>query len=189
MDKVHRNSSLLFVRNTALNHGGAIYVELSTPYDYILSHSCFVRYYLDDIFPNKWNTNFTFINNSVIASYNAIFANILRPCLNFYVEKPCEHIFLYDPPFYYQPLLPNHIATSPLLFTFAGNDSTLLYIVPGEVYDCRYIYWMNCVRMLLMSLLLLLVQKQFHHMCHLCIVLQVGLFRLLVNLMSYVSYS
>jgi len=92
---------------------------------------------LDDIFPNKWNTNFTFINNSVIASYNAIFANILRPCLNFYVEKPCEHIFLYDPPFYYQPLLPNHIATSPLLFTFAGNNSTLLCIVPGEVYDLQ----------------------------------------------------
>ena len=31
--EVHPNSSLLFVRNTAITNGGAIYVELSTPYD------------------------------------------------------------------------------------------------------------------------------------------------------------
>ena len=135
--KVHPNSSLIFVRNTALSHGGAIYVELSTPYDYILSHSCFVRYYSDNIFPDDWNTTFTFINNTVHVggiSYNAIFATTLRPCFNFYVEKPCEHIFLYDPPFYYQPLLPKRIATFPLLFS---TNVTTYYVVPGEVYDLR----------------------------------------------------
>ena len=135
--EVHPNSSLLFVRNTAITNGGAIYVELSTPYDYILSHSCFVRYYSDNIFPDKWNTTFTFINNTVGTSYNAIFASTLRPCLNFYVEKTCEHIFLYDPPFYYQPFLPNCIATSPLLFTFDSTNASTLYVVPGEVYDLR----------------------------------------------------
>ena len=35
---VHPNSSLMFLRNRAVKYGGAIYVALSTPFDYLLSH-------------------------------------------------------------------------------------------------------------------------------------------------------
>ena len=33
---------VIFLRNTAVEHGGAIYVELSTPFDYFLSDVCII---------------------------------------------------------------------------------------------------------------------------------------------------
>ena len=58
---VYPNSTVIFLRNTAVEHGGAIYVELSTPFDYLLSHACFVRYYLETVIPKNWETIFTLI--------------------------------------------------------------------------------------------------------------------------------
>lgn len=134
--QVHSNSTLLFVKNKALVYGGAIYVELSTPYEFILSHSCFVRYSTDSKFPDEWNTNFTFINNTADQTNNTIFANTLHPCLKSYVEDPCTDVFLYKKPFYYQPNTPYIIMTSPLLFNFS-NRVTSFYIIPGEVYNLQ----------------------------------------------------
>ena len=48
---VYPNSTVIFIRNTAVEHGGTIYVELSTPFDYLLSHVCFVRYYSETTLP------------------------------------------------------------------------------------------------------------------------------------------
>ena len=70
--QTHSDSTLLFVRNTAVHYGGAIFVELSTPYEYF---SCFVRYSSPSISPIQWNTNFTFINNTAGNTSNTIFAN------------------------------------------------------------------------------------------------------------------
>ena len=64
---VYPNSSVIFLRNTAVQYGGAIYVELSTPYDYLLSHVCFIRYYLENAYIallSERNSNCTFINNA-----------------------------------------------------------------------------------------------------------------------------
>jgi len=41
--KIYRNCSVFFIRNTALHYGGAIYVKLSTHFDYVLSHVCFFQ--------------------------------------------------------------------------------------------------------------------------------------------------
>jgi len=73
--QVYANSTLVFTKNTAVSYGGAIYIELSTPYEFILSHSCFVRYSSENVFPKDWNTNFTFIDNTASQTNNAIFAN------------------------------------------------------------------------------------------------------------------
>ena len=137
--QVHPNSTLLFLRNTALAYGGAIYVELSTPYEFILSHSCFVRYFSEGSFPNEWkNTNFTFINNTAVRQINnTIFANTLRPCLKFFVENMCTtNIFLFKKPFYYYPNASSYqIMTSP--FNFSNSEHTSFDIIPGEVYDLQ----------------------------------------------------
>ena len=55
---VYSNSTLLFKSNKALQYGGAIYVALSTPYDYLFSRTCFIKYYKDDS-PSNWVTNIT----------------------------------------------------------------------------------------------------------------------------------
>ena len=137
--QVHPNSTLLFLNNTAVACGGAIYVELSTPYEFILSHSCFVRYSSESSFPNKWNTNFTFINNTAGQVNNTIFANTLQPCLKFYVEHTCTKTFLYQKPFYYHPNTTSHlIMTSPLSFNFSSDNKDFsLDVIPGEVYDLQ----------------------------------------------------
>ena len=108
------------------------YVELSTPYDYLISHACFVRYFDDSILPREWNTNITFVNNTALIK-NTIFANTLRPCMKFYLQNIS---FLYEKPFNYSTN--NHynlIATSPMLFMFDSNNTGLVQIVPGEVYN------------------------------------------------------
>ena len=134
--QVHSDSTLLFVRNTAVHYGGAIFVELSTPYEYILSHSCFVRYSSPSMSPNQWNTNFTFINNTAGNSSNTIFANTLHPCMKFYAISTCTSIFLRYKPFYYHPNdMLNLISTSPMLFNFSVTNDSIISIAPGQTYD------------------------------------------------------
>ena len=137
--QVHPNSKLLFLKNTAQAYGGAIYVELSTPYEFILSHSCFVRYFSEGLLPSQWkNTSLTFINNTAVhQTDNTIFANTLRPCLKFYVENTCStNMFLYKRPFYYHPNASSYqIMTSP--FNFSNSEDTSFDLIPGEVYDLK----------------------------------------------------
>ena len=130
---VHPNSKLIFLRNKAAKYGGAIYAELFTPFDYLLSHICFVRYYLENIPPDKWKTNFTFINNTAEESNSAIFASTLRPCLKVYtigIE------LLYKDPFYHHsPTTNSVVSTLPATFKFLNQERSMLSIVPGEIFD------------------------------------------------------
>ena len=82
--RVYPNTNLTFLRNKALHYGGALYVALSTPYDYFLSRGCFIRYYSENVTTSEWQTNFTFINNTAEKSNSTIFANTLKPCVNAY---------------------------------------------------------------------------------------------------------
>ena len=142
---VFPDSILIFQSNSAVEHGGAIYVELSTPFDYLLSHVCFIRYYLESIPPSKWETNFTFINNTAKQSNNNIFASTLQPCVRTYSG---ETKLFDNQPFYH---FPNNsdtkISTLPATFKFL-NDSNkicnivldkafnlICSIVPGEIFD------------------------------------------------------
>ena len=133
--QVHPNSTLLFINNTALTYGGAMYIELSTPYEFVLSHSCFVRYSYEHTFPDSWDTNFTFINNTASQPNNAIFANTLHPCLKSYINDTHTKLFLYEKPFYYQPNASHLIMTSPS--NFSKNKGISFDIIPGEVYDLQ----------------------------------------------------
>ena len=133
--QVHPNSTLLFKDNTALTYGGAIYIELSTPYEFVLSHSCFIRYSYEHTFPNTWDTNFTFISNTANKANNTIFANTLRPCLKSYVEDTCTDVFLYKKPFYYHPKTSQLIMTSPSNILKSKDAS--FDMIPGKVYDLQ----------------------------------------------------
>ena len=127
---MHSNSSLVFLRNRAVDYGGAIYVELSTPFDYLLSHVCFVRYFLENVSPAKWNVTFTFINNTAGQSDNVIFASTLQPCLKVYTIG--SNIFDLEQFYRYPTSSYNAIATSPAMFKFLSTSGEF-YIVPGEV--------------------------------------------------------
>ena len=133
---VYPNSSVIFLRNTAIQYGGAIYVELSSPFSYLLSHVCFIRYYIENMSPSEWNTNFTFINNTTPETNigKMIFASTLSPCVKAY---SVGNKFLYVEPFYHYSHTNNSIvSTAPVIFKFLINENdTTFTVIPGEVYD------------------------------------------------------
>ena len=142
---VYPNSTVIFLRNMAMEHGGAIYVELSTPFDYLLSHVCIVRYYLEIVPSDNWETNFTFINNTARQSDSSIFTSTLQPCARAYFNGTS----LFDrKPFYHYPNnSDSSVSTLPEIFKFT-NDSNQICdsisensnklccrVVPGEIFD------------------------------------------------------
>ena len=134
--EAYPNSRIVFLRNTAIKYGGAIYVALSTSFDYLLSHICFIRYYMeiDHEEPHEWDTNFTFINNTSEETSNTIFASTLRPCSKVY-GKTLEELedLLYNHPFnFISPMTNSVISTLPASFNFSTKN---ISVVPGEIYD------------------------------------------------------
>ena len=128
---VYPNSTVAFLRNTAVEHGGAIYVELSTPFDHLLSRVCFVRYCTETIPPSKWETNFTFINNTVRRSKNSIFASALQPCIRAYSGE----IELFDnKPFYHYPNN-NDTKISTLPVKFKLLNSSICSVVSNKAFN------------------------------------------------------
>ena len=131
--RVYPDTTLTFIRNKAVQSGGAIYVELSTPYDYLLSRACFVRYYVEKITPSEWQTNFTFINNSGGNNSDTIFVNTLNPCVD---STRVRTNFLYNDPFYYDSYTTDSvISTSPAIFKFLNPEGSILTAIPGEIFD------------------------------------------------------
>ena len=131
--KVYPNSTLIFLRNTAVQYGGAIYVALSTPFDFLFSRTCFVRYYLDSVSPSEWKANFTFINNTAGYSNNAIFADTLRPCAKAY-NTGIKLLFSDPWPFHFvSPLNGSIISTSPAAFKLLYPKDNIFTVVPGEI--------------------------------------------------------
>jgi len=118
-----------------LDYGGAIYVELSTPFDYLLSRICFIRYFSENLSPIKWDTNFTFIDNTAGQNNgtngNTLYASTLQPCMKVFGLKRPE-LFIGKPFYYYPTVTTNTIATSPERFSYTRKS---FYIVPGEVYN------------------------------------------------------
>ena len=130
---VYPNTSLIFLRNRAIQYGGAIYAELSTPFDYLLSHICFIRYYLENVPPDEWKTNFTFVNNTAGESNNTIFASTLRPCSKVYTAR---NNLLYEDPFHHHSHITDSIiSTLPATFKFLNQGSRIFDVVPGEIFN------------------------------------------------------
>ena len=134
--KINPNCTVLFIRNTAVHYGGAIYVELSTPFDYLLSRVCFVRYYIETVSPSEWNFTFVFMNNAAGENNNTMFATTLRPCEKAY-SKDVATWLINGGQIRYHPNTSHMIATAPAKFNITNNNNnnTLSSIIPGEVFD------------------------------------------------------
>ena len=82
--EAHPNSVVAFFENTAVISGAAIYVQMTTPFDFILSFSCFFRYSVEDTPIDQWNTSFRFYNNRTgPMPYDTLFITTLQPCKKF----------------------------------------------------------------------------------------------------------
>ena len=130
---VYPNSTVIFLRNTAVELGGAIYVELSTPFDYLLSHVCFVRYYSETILPSNWKTNFTFINNTARQSNSSIFTSTLQPCARAYFNG--TSLFGKKPFYHYPYNSDSNISTLPETFKFFNSSNKICSIVSDKPYE------------------------------------------------------
>ena len=152
--KVYYNSTLIFQNNVAVINGGAIYIHFATLFDYLISFSCFIRYYKQNVAIDEWNARFIFIDNKAADNQdNSIFTTTLRPCRNTYTRG-----FLNTQPFCFyssatkestKPVndftdlihdrqycinnTQDQISTASLEFCSVSNET--VYVVPGKVHD------------------------------------------------------
>ena len=135
--KANPNSTVTFFGNTAVINGAAICAQLMTPFDFILSHSCFFRYSEENVAIDKWNTSFRFFNDKTGSiKIETIFITTLHPCQNFYSpelvtnEKP----FCFCEDYQCKSCLNNtadFFATSPAMFCNLSNET--FHVIPGKV--------------------------------------------------------
>ena len=152
--KVHYNSTLMFLRNVAVINGGAIYVHFATLFDYLISFSCFIRYYEQSTAVDDWNANFIFIDNKAADNQNnSIFATTLRPCQNTYSRDFLNkqpfcfhsnatkesskainmHANYLDDRLYCMNKTQGQVSTASIEFCNISNK--IVYAVPGKVHD------------------------------------------------------
>ena len=79
--KVHGNTSFKFIKNTAVNLGGAIYTEYTGSHLQMTSLNCFIRYFDITKKPSNWSTLFQFTNNTANKKPNSIYATSINACL------------------------------------------------------------------------------------------------------------
>ena len=143
--KILPHSNVSFLHNNALISGGAIHVDVSTPFDHLSSHVCFIRYHREDVPPNEWLTNFTFSDNHVAEDKGkALFANTLNPCNN-NIQLFEELIGVDIAMKKHMPTSVmdsnanitaiNHVSTSPRTFEFYSNYSGSIKAPPGKVFN------------------------------------------------------
>ena len=147
----HFNSTVMFLGNVAVINGGGIYVHFATLFDYLISFSCFIRYYEQNLPIDEWNTKFIFIDNKAADNQsNSMFTTTLRPCQNTYSKN-----FLDETPFcfyssasskpisMYKDIMlgrencindtQSQISTASLEFCNVTNER--VYVVPGKIHD------------------------------------------------------
>jgi len=130
---LYSNVSLTFSENTATISGGAIYAEMSTPFEYLESHVCFMRYYKEDQGPpSEWNITLSFINNNCSKfTNNVIFSGTLCPCMKEYQNIS----FFQSSKFTYTPAFSDYtIATLPSEFKNNSNSPYYKEVSPGSVF-------------------------------------------------------
>lgn len=77
---VSEMSHILFDRNTAHVHGGAVFAVHDGYQERQYSENCFVRYNSRFIHPSYWSANFTFYNNTASSKPNSIFTPSIASC-------------------------------------------------------------------------------------------------------------
>ena len=142
--KIHPYSNISFLHNNALISGGAIHVDVGTPFDHLVSHVCFIRYYKEYVSPRNWLTNFTFQDNKVNDNKGTyLFANTLHPCHNIEVFQKLIGIDIaVNKRMYPSPVTnrvdityKDRVSTSPRTFEFHSNYSGSIKVAPGKVFD------------------------------------------------------
>lgn len=80
---VNKNSRHYFTGNwvEASGSGGAIYAAHFGEHDLPLQQNCFFQYYKSTLPPSKWNSTFTFSNNTKDGQINSIFSTSMLPCV------------------------------------------------------------------------------------------------------------
>jgi hypothetical protein len=78
--ETHPLSKLVFVNNSALIAGGAIYEISIGEHDLINSRNCFIRYFNISVTPDQWNSSFFFSGNRANERNESIFASSLLIC-------------------------------------------------------------------------------------------------------------
>ncbi|CAI8037586.1 hypothetical protein GBAR_LOCUS21022, partial [Geodia barretti] len=78
--ETHPLSKLVFVNNSALIAGGAIYETSIGEHDLINSRNCFIRYFNISVTPDQWNSSFFFSGNRANKRNESIFATSLLIC-------------------------------------------------------------------------------------------------------------
>ena len=134
--KLFSDVKLTFQNNTAIKSGGAIFVEMISPFDFLESHICFMRHY-NNTSPSNWNNiTIEFINNS----NPTLFASTLHPCdkeyndVNFLLQKPFSYSPAIDKSHNIIVTLPNQIHVSKsTLFTSPGRTFKLPVYLTDEL--------------------------------------------------------
>ena len=140
--RVFSNTKLLFERNEATDKGGAIYSISVDLRDVVNSRKCFIRYHDYLLSPNKWKTNFTFINNTSPNPGHAIYCTTLIPCSWGNSSIVTSHdvlsqTFRWSNIFNYANDDNNTIATDPT-FTSVTMETETLHIIPGHLYNLNF---------------------------------------------------
>ena len=144
---VGTDGDYLFMNNTAMDRGGAIYSLMTDKHDVSVSRSCFVQHIDSNdrnryISISEWNANINFIGNRANAGTgHAIFATSLYPCQvvndgtesrRFYVVKNVTDVFSVRNMTFDNDPQPQVVTEGALLYY--GNDLPL-QIIPGEQYN------------------------------------------------------
>ena len=121
---LHKNTSVYFDHNRALELGGAIFYDLRNYMDYFHLKHCFLRYYNSSIHPNEWETVVNFSKNTADGYGQGIYAASLKPCKDAYnVDKVLDL-----KPFW--SLNVSEVSTDPSSMKLNINGSSLR-IYPG----------------------------------------------------------
>ena len=146
---VGRQGTYLFINNTAMDQGGAIYVHMIDRLDYTVSSSCFIQYHNSQLLTSnspisEWNyVNISFSGNTAASAGrgHAIFTTSLYPCqvFNGGTAKESRHnVTNVSDVFSIRNIKfdDNHI---PQVATEGGslhyNGDIPLQIIPGEYYN------------------------------------------------------
>ena len=79
--RVHDNTRMTFVNNSADLKGGAIFARSVGEHDLISSRNCFIRFEQITRTPDKWTSYFHFENNTANGKVNSIYTTTLLPCV------------------------------------------------------------------------------------------------------------
>ena len=135
-----KNSSLLFKNNTALEKGGAIYVQTPGPplaafqTRKINIHECFLAHEslsVEEV--EQWQTNISFVNNYASGCGNSVYATTLASCFN-RMDTRLENSALVNWPVvhFHPPNHLQHIGTDPVLIEVVKSHWN---VAPSEMFN------------------------------------------------------